>query len=403
MTLQSGNTSDFRVSKFMALLLQAFAVVMILIVQSTSTPDWLDKVPGIRDCGSDKACYSLQIAYRISFATACVFAFHLALSLLGRCVANKALNSFWIFKFFFVIGGSALFLLIPNGFFTVWGDIADVVLAWFLVIQMVVIIDFAFSWNDLWITNAAEDRAAGKTGKAWFAGILFSALAALIGAYTWYGLMFRDYADENDNRTIMGINVGISTALGVVSVFSPRGGILPASLVILYIAWLSWSTVLSGEGNVTTDARLGVGITMAGLLLIYSSAKANLPQVASNTKESIAAADPDPVDTAAYPPGQLTMVEAGHAAPASPAAATPAPGKKHADAEVGSCRYILFLNSMHLSAACYLMNLCLLWSNSPRGSDNMIAYWVQAAAAWLMLTVYAWTLVAPLACPNRQF
>ena len=404
--LSSGNTDDFRVSKFLAMVLQIFSTALILIIQSTNTPSWLSKIPGIQECGDDSNCYSVQIAYRIGFATALVFAFHLVLSMLGKCMANKALNSFWIFKFVFVVAGAALFMLIPNSFFNVWSGIAGIVLAWFLIIQMIWIIDFAFGWNDLWITNAAEDRAAGKSGKAWYVGLLIFAIAFLAGAYTWYGLNFEKFADMNSsNRTVLGVNVGVSTALALVSVFSPRGGILPASLVVLYIAWLSWSTMISADKNYASDARMGVGIALAAVVLVYSSAQAQMPQVASeaateapkSTELAISAADVAGAPVVAVDaPTQEAVMEQGQSAPAAVSA-------EKKPEEKGSWKLIVFINSMHLSAACYLMTLCLTWSKSTEGGDQSIAYWVQAVSAWVMLTVYAWTLVAPLVCSSRQF
>jgi hypothetical protein len=395
--LSSGSTDEFKVSKFLAMLLQLFATTLILVVQATDTPSWLAKVPGIKDCGSDSNCYSVQIAYRIGFATALVFAFHLALSLLGRCMANKALNSFWIFKFFFVVAGAALFMLIPNSFFNVWGGIAGVALGWFLVIQMIWIVDFAFGWNDLWITNAAEDKAAGKSGKGWYIGILFFAIVFLVGAYTIYGLLFKSYAGANNtNRPVLGVNVGVSTGLGLLSVFSPRGGILPASLVVLYVAWLSWSTMVSGDVNYTSDARMAIGISLAAIVLIYSSSQASMPQVASDANKDLNQPQEETpaagTENAAVAPTQEGAMEQGQAKKDEPKAS-----------KDGSWKLIVFINSMHLSAACYLMTLCLTWSKSTEGGDQSIAYWVQAVSAWVMLFVYAWTLVAPLVCTNRQF
>ena len=380
----------------MAMLLQIMSTALILILQSTDTTSWLSKVPGIKECGADAGCYSLQLAFRIGFTTAVLFAFQFVLSLLGRCMANKALNSFWVFKFVFVIGGSGLCLLIPNGFFTVWGHIAAVILGWFLLVQMVQVIDFGFAWNDLWVTNAAEDKAAGKSGKAWYIGILVFAVAFLAGAYTWYGILFDKYADFNSNRTILGINVGVSTGLGLFSVFSPRGGILPASLVVLYIAWLSWSTIMSGQTLITSNTQLGIGLALAGVVLIYSSYQASMPQVASNVDIPKPADAPAPAAESSDPasaPAQMSAMEKGENKKEEPA---PKP-------EVGSARYIMFINSMHLSAACYLMTLCLSWSGSPIGADDMVSYWVHAIAGWVTMLLYGWTLVAPLICSSRQF
>jgi hypothetical protein len=383
------------------MVLQMFSVALILIIQSTNTPSWLSKVPGIKECGDDANCYSVQIAYRIGFATACVFAFHLVLSMVGRCMANKALNSFWIFKFFFVVAGAALFMLIPNSFFNVWGGIAGVALGWFLVIQMVWVIDFAFGWNDLWLTNAAEDRVANKSGTAWYVGLVFFAVAFFVGAYVIYGYLVKIYGSMyKANRTILGINIGVSTALALVSVFSPRGGILPASLVVFYISWLSWSTMVSADSNYASNARMIVGLVLAGGILLYSSSKANLPQVASNVDEPKETPTTTTDATVAVPAHAVAPTQEGAMEQGNVEAAAP---KEQPNKKDGSCRVIVFINSMHLSAACYLMTVCMTWSESTEGGDQSMAYWVQAASAWVMLTLYAWVLVAPMVCSSRQF
>ena len=356
-----------------------------MVLQSTDTSSWLESIPGIKECGDNDACYSLQISYRLGFTTACVFAFHLILTLFGRCLANKALNSFWVFKFAFVIGGAALLMFAPNQFFDKWADVASVLLGWFLVIQMVWVLDFAYSWNDLWLANASEDRAAGNSGNGWYIGLLFFAICFLGGSYTWYGLMFSKYSDEGANIIVLAINITVSSFVGVISCFSPRGGILPASLVILYIAWLSWSTVSIGELGGSNNTRLVIGIALAVIVMIYASCQGDAPLVASSDQKNTEQGDP------------VSMVEA-------PAQVSMSDRKSvNKDEEVGSWKSIFLLNSMHLSAACYLMNLTLSWTNSPIGVDSLIPYWVQAASAWTMLVLYAWTVFAPFVCTNREF
>jgi len=34
---------------------------------------------------------------------------------------------------------------------------------------------------------------------------------------------------------------------------------------------------------------------------------------------------------------------------------------------------------------------------------SLASVWVQIVSSWLCLALYAWTLVAPIACPNRSF
>ncbi len=398
--MTKGNTSDYRVAKAMALLLQMVAVALIMVVQSTDMSNWLGKVPVIKACEQDNACYSLQVAYRVGFAASCIFALHLVLSL-GRCCANKVLNSFWVFKFLFLVLGSAAFMFIPNAFFTVWGGIAEIVLGWFLLVQMIWVLDFGYSWNDIWVNNARDDKLAGQSGKSWYIGILFFSLAFLVGAYVWFGMTLHAYAGENSNKLIIWINLAVSTFFGIASLFAPRGGILPASLTILYISWLSWSICWSGDSSkITSDARLAASMSLAFVILLYSTLRRDLPQVKSNPSEEPAIKNEAPQTIAddeisASAPTQEAM-ESGERAQHTYKQKEENPGE-------GTWKAIVFLNLMHLSAVSYLMCLCLSWKNSPQGPDNMIFYWVQAIAGWIMLALYGWTLIAPALCTSRQF
>jgi hypothetical protein len=394
-----GNTSDYRIAKTMAFLFQVTAVVLIMVVQSTDMSSWLGKVPGIKACDTDVACYSQQVAYRVGFAASCVFVFHLILSL-GSCCANMVLNSYWVFKFLFLFGGSALMMLIPNAFFTVWASVASVALGWFLLVQMVWVLDFGYSWNDLWISNARDDKLAGKSGKSWYIGILGLSVVFLTAAYVWFGMTIRDYASQNSNRTILWVNLSVSTLLAIVSLFAPRGGILPASLNILYIAWLSWSICWSGDSTtITSDSRLAISMTLAFVILLWATVRTDLPQVTAAPSSQTA---PVPVQaseaTPAVPGTALAPVQEDiERGPSN------LPKKSESKPSVGSWKAIVFLNLMHLSAACYLMSLCLSWKNSVGGPENMIFYWVQAVAGLVMLTLYGWTLIAPAICKSRQF
>ena len=77
------------------------------------------------------------------------------------------------------------------------------------------------------------------------------------------------------------------------------------------------------------------------------------------------------------------------------------------------CTYLL----VHIS---YNFVFCILISSFPSSSflfrpetvntnggftfnANWPGVWVQIVSSWLCLALYVWTLIAPIACPNRQF
>jgi hypothetical protein len=162
--------------------------------------------------------------------------------------------------------------------------------------------------------------------------------------------------------------------------------------------------------GLTSDKKLVVGLSLGFGLLTYASYRTKLPQVSTKVEPTKEESHPTPQASAPVTVvvEEATTTEATSEAPAqermeagiSRSNKTP---EKESNPEKGGWRALLFINSMHMSAACYFMNLCVSWSHSPKGEDNMISYWVQAVASWTMLSLYAWTLIAPAVCKSRQF
>lgn len=52
-----------------------------------------------------------------------------------------------------------------------------------------------------------------------------------------------------------------------------------------------------------------------------------------------------------------------------------------------------------------LTNWATLQANNDSGSSRsgLIAMWLQAAAQWIALVMYSWSLIAPKLFPDREF
>jgi len=99
-----------------------------------------------------------------------------------------ALHRYWIAKFFGPFLLTCIFLIFPNN----WVDgfpfflpfVAVVVAALFLLLQMMLLLDIGYSWNDIWIENALEDQRndVEATGRSWFIALIVSgAIFVLLG------------------------------------------------------------------------------------------------------------------------------------------------------------------------------------------------------------------------------
>ncbi|OWK12654.1 SERINC2 [Cervus elaphus hippelaphus] len=117
------------------------------------------------DCGS---LLGHRAVYRMCFAMA---AFFFLFSLLMVCVRSSRdpraaiQNGFWFFKFLIFVGITVGAFYIPDGSFSnIWFYFGVVGSFIFLLIQLLLLIDFAHSWNQRWLCKAEEPDS-----RAWYA------------------------------------------------------------------------------------------------------------------------------------------------------------------------------------------------------------------------------------------
>ncbi len=73
---------------------------------------------------------------------------------------------FWLFKALIIIGIAVGAFFIPQGSFeTAWMVIGMIGGFLFILIQLVLLVDFAHAWNEKWLSNYEDSQS-----KVWFAG-----------------------------------------------------------------------------------------------------------------------------------------------------------------------------------------------------------------------------------------
>ena len=119
---------------------------------STSTTSYI--VPGSITADCTVAVGYLAV-YRICFAFACFFALMAAIMIGAKSSRDARAgiqNGFWGIKYMIVIAIAIGAFFIPNGSFgTTWmwiGLIGGIV---FILVQLVLLVDFAHSWAETWV------------------------------------------------------------------------------------------------------------------------------------------------------------------------------------------------------------------------------------------------------------
>merc|ERR1712018_1016850 len=128
-------------------------------------------------------------------------------------------NGFWAIKFIIIIGGMVGSFFIPVGTFgEVWMYFGMIGGFLFILIQLVLIIDFAHSWAEAWIGNLEE-----SDHKGWLATLMSITGLFYSAAITVIVLLYVYYTGEHAgqyklNEFFISFNLILSVILSVVSI-----------------------------------------------------------------------------------------------------------------------------------------------------------------------------------------
>ncbi|KAM4807398.1 serine incorporator 2 isoform X2 [Urocitellus parryii] len=285
----------------------------------------------------------------------------------------------------------------------------------FILIQLVLLIDFAHSWNQRWLCKAEECDS-----RAWYAGLFFFTFlfyALSIAAVTLMFIYYTHPGDCHEGKVFIGLNLTFCFCLSIVAVLpkvqdaQPNSGLLQASVVSLYTMFVTWSalsnvpdqkcnphlltrldnaTVLAGpEGYESQwwDAPSIVGLIIFILCTLFISVRSSdHRQVNSLMQTEECPAGPEVMQQQQ----QMEVCE----------------GRAFDNEQDGVTYSYSFFHFCLVLASLHIMMTLTNWYR-PGETQTMVstwtAVWVKICASWAGLFLYLWTLVAPLLLPNRDF
>lgn len=271
--------------------LQDFLRKVPFCANSTSTSRYV--VPGdvIIDC--DNAVGYLAV-YRICFALACFFLLMSVITIGVRSSRDPRApiqNGFWGIKFLLVAGVAFAAMFIPAGAFgPTWMWIGLIGGLIFILVQLVLVIDFAHTWSETWVQNHEE-----SDGRGWFCALLSATFVQYCLSATAIVMLFIYYTKSGDcglNKFFISINLILCVGVSVLSVWPtvqehlPKSGLLQSAMVTLYTIYLTWSAVANNPNpecnpgmipmgdhktKVTFDKTAIIGLVIWMLCVLYSS------------------------------------------------------------------------------------------------------------------------------------
>ncbi|KAH7573703.1 hypothetical protein JRO89_XS03G0195500 [Xanthoceras sorbifolium] len=230
-----------------------------------------------------KEWYQVQSVLRVSLGNFLFFAI-LALIMIGVKDQNDRRDSWhhggWIAKMVIWLLLVILMFFLPNEVISVYGIISKFGAGLFLLVQVVILLDFVHTWNDSWVA---------KDEHKWYVALLVVSIVCYIAAFVFSGLLFIWF---NPSGNDCGLNVFfivmtmiIAFTVAVIALHpSVNGSLLPASVISIYCAYVCY-TGLSSEprgyacnglhkSKAVSTSTLILGMLTTVLSVLYSAVRA---------------------------------------------------------------------------------------------------------------------------------
>ncbi|XP_059171529.1 probable serine incorporator [Physella acuta] len=157
-------------------------------------------------------------------------------------------NGYWLFKFLVLCGLCAGAFYVPSEFSIYWMYVGLVGGALFIVLQLIMLVDFTHSWNASWV-----GRTRGRTNTCGIIGTVVVALVLFAAAITGMVFLFILFGREGctNNHLFLGLNTGLCCLLTFLTILpctnkrNPNAGLLQASVICVYVVYLTWSGMTS--------------------------------------------------------------------------------------------------------------------------------------------------------------
>lgn len=389
----AGQTETTKAARCVLLWLQIIAVSMAAMMR-WNPKTWLDgpcaELPdwGICDCYASptedlrQSCYMDQLTYRCEFSVVLLFVFLMILCVSG--CAKHAAQDCPFGKFMILILLTVVLLFVPNTILTVFGQIAGVASAVFLAWATILLVDFAYTWNEGWHSKAiARQRELQPQGhRNWLIAIVVAAASTFVLGIVEGVLLLVNFQSTSAQVLVI-TSFLVAFVLLVISItdWCEHGALLTSTVVLAYVMWVCYEALAMlplADGGKANVLPTWIELIICALVLTAFAFSAS-----AGTKEATLPLPEGVTGTA----GQAEQGLVPAAAPAEDDDDTPE-GFDVTDFTIQCC--------VHSAAAVFICSAL-----APARSSATFAARVVAVVLSLML--YCWTLVAPKLLKNREF
>eukprot|EP01024_Parvocaulis_polyphysoides_P018174 TRINITY_DN1800_c0_g2_i5.p1 TRINITY_DN1800_c0_g2~~TRINITY_DN1800_c0_g2_i5.p1 ORF type:complete len:389 (-),score=83.63 TRINITY_DN1800_c0_g2_i5:303-1469(-) len=379
----------------------------------------IEKIPWIvenEDLERGDRWFGVQAVYRISMGN---FLFYILMSIAMIGVrykndkrAQTLHHGGWILKAFLWLGLNILPFFFPNGVINAYGWVARIGSPIFLLIQLLILLDFAMSWNEAWVLKAEEGETKYYTYLLALTGAFYVAFIVMCGfLFKW----FNPVSGCSLNLGFIITTIMLCTGFTLVSLIPrfERTSIFVSGVVSVYCMYLCYSALASEPPNykcnglgsrlsAASGTALAGGMILAIVAVVYAAFRAG-----SNTALFFTSNGESDEEKGVKATPLLEKGEGEEKAEGEETTPTPDENDDEDDQfEPVSYNYSFF-HAIFALASMYIAMLMTGWGTGGEYKEMMDvgwgSVWVKISTQWVTAAVYAWTMIGPAVFTERDF
>ncbi|OAY69415.1 Serine incorporator 3 [Ananas comosus] len=361
----------------------ALSLIVSWILREVAAP-LMEKLPWINHFHRtpDREWFESDAVLRVSLGNFLFFTI-LALLMAGikdqKDPRDKLHHGGWMAKIFCWCVLVFLMFFVPNGVVSFYETISKFGSGLFLLVQVVLLLDFVHGWNENWVS---------KDEQFWYMALFIVSLICYIATFSFSGLLFHWFAPSGHdcglNTSFIVLTLIFAVVFAVVALHPKvNGSLLPASVISVYCTYLCYSALsseprdfecngLHNHSKAVSTGSLTLGLITTVLSVVYSA------------------------------------VRAGSEKPLLPFDKSDEQEDKKKDAPRPVSYSYSFFHLIFSLASMYSAMLLTGWSTSVGESGKLVdvgwpSVWVRIVTQWGTAALYIWSLIAPLLFPDREF
>lgn len=305
----------------------------------------------------------------------------------------------WIVKMICWFVLVVLMFFLPNPVISVYETLSKFGSGFFLLIQVIMLLDFTHTWNDAWVA---------KDEQFWYVALLVVSLVCYIVTFAFSGLLFYWFNPSGNDCSLniffIVLTLVFAVAFALIALHPKvNGSLLPASVISVYCAYVCYTGLSSEPSDYDCDrlhkhtkavstSTLIIGLLTTVLSVVYSAVRAGSSTTFFSPPSS---------------PRRGTSQDSKKPLLPSKDEEQGQKDEKKDEAQPVAYSYTFF-HLIFALASMYSAMLLTGWTSSTADSEKLIdvgwpSVWVRICTEWVTAGLYIWSLIAPLILPDREF